>query len=395
MKRRIEPVPPSAEALVRMRRILRVAGGPAHALFRLGLGVEVTASGTEHLPQEGPVFVLANHITTPDAGFITVMGKRPIQFMVAKSAMVSDFRGRVLAQFGVIPKQKFASDSTAVKTLLRWRDLDAAVGLFPEGERSWDGHTLPLIPGIGKLVRLVKAPVVTVRVLNGHRVWPRWAEKARRGRVHLEFDAPVQFARREKVEVIRKHLEDRLRVDPAEAPDWEVRGTQLAAGLKNLLHACPACNALDALQEAGDIVGCASCGASWTVDTNNRLTGHSELSVAEAWALVKERFAEHWVGDPARFAKDGTVLESEPAHMVDAMALEPTEIARGQLRLTPERVEMGEWSLPLTELKAVSVDFRRQLQFVHDGGVAEAVLPTESCLKWEWITRHWMGRLQG
>ena len=395
MKRRVEPVPPSAEALLRMRRILRYAGPPAHALFRYGLGVTVTASGTEHLPQEGPVFVLANHVTTPDAGFITVMGKRPIQFMVAKSAMVSDLRGRVLAQFGVIPKQKFASDSTAVKALLRWRELDAAVGLFPEGERSWDGHTLPLLPGIGKLVRLVKAPVVTVRVLNGHRVWPRWAEKARRGRVHLEFDEPVTFDRREKVEVIQQHVEDRLRVDPAEAPDWEVTGTRLAAGLKNLLHACPACNALDALQELDDTVRCASCGAAWTVDTHNRLSGHSELTVAEAWALVKERFAEHWVADPARFARDGTVLESEPAHLVDALALEPIELARGQLRLTPDTISLGDWSRPLSELKAVSVDFRRQLQFVTDDGVAEAVLPTESCLKWEWITRHWMARARG
>jgi len=393
-RRRIEPVAPSQEALDRMGRLLRV-GSPI-GLRLAGLRIQISASGQETFPKEGPVLVLSNHVTFPDAGMLMVFAGRPIQFMVSQAAMIDGPRARLLAPFGVVPKQKFARDSRAVKQLLRWRGLDAAVGLFPEGERTWDGRTLPLLPGIEKLARMVKAPIVTCRIQNGHRVWPRWAPGPRKGRLHLEFDPPRTFERKTPPAKIREYITERIRVDPETSPSWPVKGRALARGLSNLLHACPNCNSMDRLQEWGSLLHCAACGDGWLVGADNQLTGQhgaSNLTVASAWDLLRERFAEHWVGDLARFRRDGVVLESEPLTLLEDTGTEQVPLDSGRLRLTPEALSLdnGRWTLPLSELVAVSVEFRRRLQFVSQERVFEVSMPRESVLKWEWIVRHWKG----
>lgn len=394
-RHRIEPVQPSPEAFNRMRWLLRL--GRPIGEFIIGRNMTITTSGQETFPQEGAVLLVANHVCEIDPGMLLVRAGRPIQFMTSQSALVNDFQGRLIAAFGVIPKKKFQSDSKAVKLMVRWAQLGAAVGLFPEGQRSWDGHTLPPLPGIEKLVRLVGAPVVTARILNGARVWPRWAPKPRKGRVHIEFDAPHAFDKRTPPAQILEHLVSHMKVDPLAQRDWPVRGTDLAVGLANLLHACPACNAIDVMQERGDVLGCPRCGASWTVTTELELRGAGgagDMLISEAWALLKERFAETWVADPARFARNGVVLESEPMTLLDTTDAEAVEVGKGRLQLTAEglRLDNGTWSLPFEELVATTVEYTRRLAFFSSERIYEAVLPTESVVKWEWIVPHWHQR---
>jgi 1-acyl-sn-glycerol-3-phosphate acyltransferase len=389
-RRRIEPVPPSEDALHRMQRILRIAGPVAKNAARLWFSLSI--EGRENLPREGPVLLLSNHVTLPDAGLIIVMGKRPIQFMVSQAGMNDSLRARLIAPFGVIPKRKFAADSRAIKLMMRWREVGAAVGLFPEGERPWDGHTLPLITGTEKLVRLLKIPVVTARVINGARVWPRWATGPRKGRIHIEIDPPHSFDRETPLPVIREHVTSRITVDPDQTDDWVVRGRDLAVGLSNVLHACMSCGGIDALEEKGDHLVCRQCAHAWRVDTHNRLHGENggeDIRIAEAWALLKARFAEGWIADPARFQRDGTILESEPMTLLDVTETEPVVLARGRLRLTEAGLSVDDWVVPFSELKTVSVEFRRRLQFGTDERLFEATIPTESVVKWEWIVKHW------
>jgi propionate CoA-transferase len=64
--------------------------------------------------------------------------------------MIDTPGGRMLRFFGVVPKQKFASDTAAIKNLLRWRNIDAAVGLFPEGDFADRGFSQLALPGLMK-----------------------------------------------------------------------------------------------------------------------------------------------------------------------------------------------------------------------------------------------------
>jgi 1-acyl-sn-glycerol-3-phosphate acyltransferase len=180
--------PPSPENLAMIQRAMRWLI-PA---FRLGLSprVPISVSGLEHFPKDGPVFLLSNHQTALDPILLTIAVNRPVHFMATQALLQEGPVGRFVGWLGAVPKKKFSADLRAVKQLIAWRALDAAVGLFPEGQRSWDGEPLPLLDGIEKLVRLMKAPVVTARLHNADRVWPRWAPKPRWGRIHIELDPP-------------------------------------------------------------------------------------------------------------------------------------------------------------------------------------------------------------
>ena len=131
-----------------------------------------TCEGAEHVPRVGPVLLLANHTCFFDAPIIPLFAERPVITMTTES-LLQGRHGAFLMSLGVVPKKKFVSDSRAVRLLKGWADAGAAIGMFPEGQRTWDGLPLPLLPGVEKLVRLLGIPVITARIYNGDRVWPR------------------------------------------------------------------------------------------------------------------------------------------------------------------------------------------------------------------------------
>ena len=153
-----------------------------------------------------------------------------------------------------------------------------------------------------------------MRVYNGWRQSPRWAAAFRRGRVHVAVDRPRRFTDRDSLQSIRRYIEQRISVDAETAPCWPVRGRRLAAGIGNVLFACPACLRLDAIDERGDTVACRHCGAAWRVDAECRLLpadGGDAITLRAAADHLRGRFPEPWL--PADGALPaGELLRSEP-----------------------------------------------------------------------------------
>ena len=388
-----EPVTPGEKPLARMGIALRIIRAPARLILRYFM--RLTVSGAEHFPQSGPALVLANHVNFFDPVLLILASGRPIQFLATRALLRAGPMGLLLKLFGIIPKKKFTADPTAIKTLKRWRDLDGAVGLFPEGERSWDGRPLPLVPGIEKLVRLVDAPVVTARILNGDRQWPRWAPHSRRGRVHVAFDPPRAFPRGTPLKEIRAYVEERIRVDTRETEHWEVRGQDLAVGATLVLFACPACGALEGLSERGDRLECGACESRWRLSAAKRLlpestNGAEAMDLIEALDRMEAHLGPEWVEDPARAEAEGVLLESRPLAIHDITGSESSLVAEGRLRLTREALEIpGIWSLPLASLRVASVEMTDQLQLRTREHLFEVEFSDgESPIKWlKFVTR--------
>ncbi len=365
---------------------------------RTWLGVryqQLSVEGRVNVPMEEPCLILANHVALTDPLSVLLTAPRYAQFMATQS-LFNGGLGRILAWWGVVPKKKFTVDAKAVRLLKGWTDSGSPVALFPEGQRTWDGHPLPLLDGIEKLVRLLGAPVVTARIYNADRVWPRWAPRPRRGRVHVIFDPPRTFERREDPRVVREYIQERIRVDPTDCPRFPVRGDNLAVGLSNVLFACPSCHAVEALREKGDRLGCQSCGGTWEVDTANRLRpeGSGEvMSIADAYRAVRTVFAERdWVADLSRFEADGVVLESEPVQLHDVTDDSPVPVGTGRLRLTPQEVRLvgdTEWAMPLEAVRSVSAEQRDRLYLFTKDRCFEPIMTDESVVKWEHVSEHW------
>ncbi|MGB1699687.1 MAG: lysophospholipid acyltransferase family protein, partial [Nannocystaceae bacterium] len=362
--------------------------------------IRMEAVGQEHFPRSGPVLVISNHVGFMDPVVIILSANRPVSFMATPSLLDEGMLARVMQWFGVVPKKKFIADTSAIRRLKAWAKHGGAVGLFPEAVRCWDGRTATLMPGTERLVKMLKVPVVTVRLRNAYRQWPRWAERARSGKVRIEFDPPKVFEKGTSDEEIMAYLTERLQVRHDEEPAYPVRGGRLARGVTNVLWACHACDAFAQMREDDTHVSCDACGARWRVDGTTDLIHEETGERTRIDAFIDHNVATLRARDmipfPERFAQTGVLLESEPMELIERTDDAPLPVASGRLQLHKERLavldEQGSavWSLLLEEIRVVTVDMRRRLQFRTMDRLYEAMIPTESVVKWELVAKHWM-----
>jgi 1-acyl-sn-glycerol-3-phosphate acyltransferase len=370
------------------------------------VGLEATTplrwEGAEHLP-EGPALILSNHTSLFDPFFAVIAAKRPIHWLATQAAMQDPVLGWVLFTFGSVPKKKFVPDATAIRQLKKWADYGGIVGSFPEGERSWDGELLPLLPGIESLVRLLKVPVVPTRVLNADRVMPRWAERRRRGHVKVSFGQPRAFERKTKPELIREWLREQLTIDQLDERNHfpvQSRGN-LAGGLGNPIFRCPRCGAWDALVERDDLVRCRECTATWQVTVRNTLEarggGATSMTIVEARHRIRARNREDGhVVDARAFEREGLIAASEPMRLLDVSGDEGKPLGQHRMLLSADTLRFvdaeghARVELPLAHVVNANVELRRRLNFrLKDGTTYEALLPRESPLKWAELVEHW------
>jgi len=383
------PLPPTPESVALLRqRHDRARPYIAALLRRAGL---LTSEGHEAIPREGPLLLLANHVEFPDAITMNVVAGRAVVVM-GTEALAQGAAGRLILAYGLSPKKKNMPDSKAVRLLKSWVDAGAAVGVFPEGERTWDGRPLPLISGIEKLVLLLGVPVVTMRIYNGYRQWPRWAPQPRWARVHVVVDPPVTFSKSQGIPAIAAELARRLRVDDREGPSFPVHGFNLASGVTNLLYACPSCGRIEGLEERGSEVRCRACRDRWRVTGESTLVGPGgERTLADVVDLIRARLSQEGWHDKS--LEGDALLRSEPCTILDETNEQPATVGSGRMVLTPQAIHLeGEvpWKIPLSELVTANVENRRRFWLrTRDGRLYEPILPSESVVKWEHLTTRW------
>ena len=346
-----------------------------------------------NVPRSGPVLILANHVGFFDPVKLIFGSRRTIHFLTSQATMTDPGLAIVMQLFGAVPKQKGAADPKAIRGLQAWAKVGGAVGLFPEGERSWDGRQLEFLPGIERLIRLLRIPVVTARIENADLVMPRWAEFPRRGNVRVTFDEPREFGKKADKAEIRAWVEERLRVDPGNCWRAPVRGHQLARGLTNLLYMCPACGELEGLVESDEKVSCRACGIEYAVDTGNLL--HSSAGRDAIWEVAPDldRRLEEQMG--AKFDADPSAELMRSQDEVEALKLgdpgDPVEsIAHGTLVITGETVSLvgpsgdSRWQVPTERISAATIELSRRPQiFLKDGTLIEMRVPRESVVKFK------------
>ena len=160
---------------------------------------------------------------------------------------------------------------------------------------------------------------------------------------------------------------------------------------------------MEALRERGDQVTCHRCEAGWRLDLQcmmHPLQGGPALSLGDAIGAAHRRFEASFTGDPDLFAADGTILLSEAMTLLDTSGEESRPAAEGQLRLHEGGIEVvggggkPAWSLPLADLDVADVDMRRRLVLRSGERTWEAIIPSESVVKWGMALAHWQERQQ-
>ena len=150
-----------------------IRGG--QALLR-ALRLTVRSSGQEHVPVDGPVVLVANHVSFPDFLFVgqAMLGRRLVRFMcradIWDTPLPGKPVGRGMAAMRHIPVDRAAPAAAYLKARSLLREGEA-VCVFPEGGISTAYVVRALMPGAVALARETGAPLVPVSVWGCQRIW--------------------------------------------------------------------------------------------------------------------------------------------------------------------------------------------------------------------------------
>lgn len=135
-------------------------------LFALGCRWEV--GGREHVPPDGPLLVIANHLSWLDPPLVGTVLPRKVHFMAKHELFRNPLAAWVLRRLGAFPVRRGQPDRWALRHALDLLDRGAVVGLFPEGSRS-RGRLGPFEPGAALLAIKSGAPVLPVAIAGPYR----------------------------------------------------------------------------------------------------------------------------------------------------------------------------------------------------------------------------------
>lgn len=164
--------------------------------FLVRIPARVEVEGREHLPSAGPFILVANHQSVLDPILVQSAVPRNDIYTLTKSTQFDGALFRwVLPRANAVPVRRYRVDPQAVRVMLRHLEAGRGVGIYPEGERTWDGSIQPLRRGSIRVILKAGVPVVPCGVAGTFGVWPRWSRRVRGGPVRIRFGPPMKFGR--------------------------------------------------------------------------------------------------------------------------------------------------------------------------------------------------------
>ncbi|MEM1098830.1 MAG: lysophospholipid acyltransferase family protein [Planctomycetota bacterium] len=174
------------------QRIVRLYLRFAHGL---------TSQGKEHLPENPPCIVVANHTSHLDAlALIAALTKSWGCSVYPLAAGDVFFESPARASMAgllinALPVDRKAGGRHAIHDLRHRLVRGRCVFiLFPEGTRSATGELAAFKPGFGMLVADTNIPVIPCWIEGAFSCWPRQARLPRPGPIHVRFGRALRFS---------------------------------------------------------------------------------------------------------------------------------------------------------------------------------------------------------
>ena len=120
--------------------------------------------GRENIPNQGPVLVVANHLSLADPPLLGVSLGRKAIFMAKKELFRFRFIGYFIGGFGAFPVHRGQLDRKALRQAGQVLAQGLALVMFPEGMRSRSGRLRPAFPGSALIALRSGVPILPVGI---------------------------------------------------------------------------------------------------------------------------------------------------------------------------------------------------------------------------------------
>ena len=153
--------------------------------------------GIAHIPREGGVLLISNHVSFLDPVIIGSAANREIHFMARSTAFDIPGLGKLISVYNAYPVNRGAPDLGALRRTISLLQTGNVVLMFPEGTRSVDGTLGKARDGACFIAHRAGVPTIPVFHSGAERVLPRNSKRLRRSKLRVIFGEPLELTTEE------------------------------------------------------------------------------------------------------------------------------------------------------------------------------------------------------
>jgi 1-acyl-sn-glycerol-3-phosphate acyltransferase len=171
--------------------------GPVYSASRLvariwlGLYNRKRTLGTENIPAQGGVLLVANHASYLDPPIVGCGLRRAVHFLARSTLGRVGFAHRYLSALGVIFVDRDGSPREGLEGAVTALRAGKIVCIFPEGTRSADGRVTPFKRGALLVLKRAPVPVVPVGVEGSFAALGRGRGFPRPAKITVRYGEPM------------------------------------------------------------------------------------------------------------------------------------------------------------------------------------------------------------
>lgn len=227
--------------------------------------------GMEKLGKNEPAFFIMNHSSFIDLE-ITATALYPRAFNIV--ATTDAFIGKewLMRQIGCIPTKKFVADITMVRDMVyAAKKKKCSIVMFPEAGYTFDGTATTMSDSLGKCVKLLGIPLVSVITEGAFLRDPLYNNLQRRKikvSAKMEYLLTADEVKSMSADEISAIIAEKFAFDGFK---WQkengikISESFRADGLERLLYKCPDCQSEGRMLGKGISLKCNACGAEYSL----------------------------------------------------------------------------------------------------------------------------------
>ena len=332
---------------------------------------------------EGPCLVISNHVTNWDPLLMAMsFPKTNLHFVASEHLFRMGFVSKII-NFLVAPiaRRKGSSGLDAAMSSLRTIKAGGSVGLFAEGECTWDGKSVEIVTATGTLAKASGALLVTYRIEGGYFTMPRWHNGQRRGKMRghvVNVYTPEELKKMRPDEVASAINRD-IYEDAQERQKTEkvrFRSKKRAEALESMLCICPKCKKVGGLKSKGIYLTC-ECGHKVEFTEYGVFEPASPFETIGEWdAWQNELIAGgDFVHGDEMFSDEGIILKKVSDDHVEEI------LCQGRLTLKDGALHIGGHSFLLGKIHNMGIVRTNRLFFNYDDIYYELRTMGMDCLR--------------